>query len=74
MHSFRHPNQFAAFPFRAKYLITFCCPCIIDERNKLSPKIRKIRKGISFEKSKFIRPPESKIFNIHEEVSIKRLT
>ena len=37
-HFFEHPNQFAAFPYRAKYFNKSCCTCVIDECNNSTSK------------------------------------
>lgn len=41
MHSSGHPNQFAAFPYGAKYFKNSCCPCVIYECNKFNLKVCK---------------------------------
>ena len=74
-HSFRNPNSFTSFTCRTKYFQNFFFRSVINDWNKLDPKIRNSISYLSFKSAliNFFRPSENKIFNIHDEVGLKRL-
>ena len=74
--SARLPNTFTSYSCRTEYFQNSFLPYVIKERNKLDTNKRSCQSYESFRKDllNFIRPSESKIFNIHDQVGIKLLT
>ena len=72
----RHPNTFNSFSLRNEYFINTFFPCVIGEWNKLNPAIRSSGSYNVFRKSllNFIRPRESKVYNIDDTIVIKLIS
>ena len=75
-HSFRNPNSFTSLTCRTDYFKNSFFLSVINDWNKLDPKIRNPTFYLNFKIAliNFIRPSENKIFNIHDEDGIKLLT
>ena len=76
-HSFRNNlSQFTSFSCRTEYFKNLFFPCVVNDWNKLDPKIRNSTSNLIFRNAliNFIGPSENKIFNIHDKVGIKLLT
>ena len=73
--SFKHPNSFSVFPCRKKYSKNSCSLCVVNDWNKLSPKIHNFSSYLRFRNTliNFISSLENKIFNIHDQFAIKLL-
>ena len=73
--SARHSNIFTYFYCRAEYSRNSFLLCVIKEWNKLDLDKRSCLSYSSFQKAllNFIGSSENKIFNIHDQVSIKLL-
>ena len=74
--SARQPNTFTFFYRRTKYFQNSFLPYVVKEWNKLDPNKWSCQSYESFRKAllNIIRPSETKIFNIHDQVGIKLLT
>ena len=76
-HSFKHPNSLSVFPRRTKYFKNSCFLCVVNDWNKLNPKIHNFSLFFTiylrFRNTliNFIRSLENKIFNIHDQFVIK---